>query len=268
VLPTVLTVYDVMPLSSPRQFAAAKRLLLPAQYLRSMREATIILAISETTRRRLLAIDPSLESKIRVVPLGVSSELRDVAPDPVPGLGDTPFALVVGDLSPRKNVGMLLDIWEDVHRRTGMTLVVVGPEGWRSRATRHRLERLAHAGVARWFGRVPDAQLRWAYEHARVVLYPSVEEGYGLPIIEALEFGTPMITSTDDALVEVAAGRVRHVDAHDRAAWEDAVVEATSTGARVPGAARRGWADEISWSTTIDGTLSAYADALDAAASR
>jgi len=260
-MPTVLTAYDVMPITSREQFHLVKRLLLPSQYLRSLREATIILSISETTRQRLLRIDASLNTKTRVVPLGVASELRDVAPIPLEGLEQQAFALVVGDLAPRKNVRMLLDIWHDVHERTGMVLVVVGPEGWRSRSTRDRLEELARAGIARWYGRVPDSQLRWSYEHARVVLYPSIEEGYGLPLVEAFEFGAPIIASDDAALVEVARGRALHLDAQDAAAWRTAVIDAASTGVeRTPAAGDRG--DEVSWSKTVEGTVRAYRDAL------
>jgi len=258
-LPTVLTVYDVMPLSSPEQFAFAKRLLLPRQYLRSLREATVLLAISQTTRARLLRIDPSLAARTRVAPLGFASELRDVPSAPLPGsIAHGAFALVVGDLAPRKNVGMLLDIWDHVHRATGLELVIVGPEGWRSAATRRRLEGFATRGVARWYGRVPDDQLRWAYEHAAMVLFPSHEEGYGLPIIEALEFGVPVIASDDDALVEIADGRAIHLAPGDSDAWQVAVV--TMAKARERSQPPR--KSRSSWTQTVDDTVVAYRDAI------
>jgi glycosyltransferase involved in cell wall biosynthesis len=258
-LPTVLTVYDVMPLSSPEQFSLAKRILLPRQYRRSLRQATVLVAISETTRARLVAIDPTLAASTRVVPLGFTAELRDVDPVPLPGwAADDSFALVVGDLAPRKNLGLLLDLWPDVHRTTGLGLVVVGPEGWRSAATRKRLEQLEQTGVARWCGRVPDGQLRWAYEHAAMLLFPSREEGYGLPVVEALELGVPIIASNDAALVEIAEGHALHLDPDEREVWRAAILAAVEAGERPrPALGRR-----LTWTQTADATVAAYRDAI------
>ena len=117
------------------------------------------------------------------------------------------FALVVGDPSPRKNLGMLLDIWEDVaHVRSGLVL--------RRRRSR-RVAQPRHPAPARclarlrapWCGSVgcPDGQLRWAYEHAtKTALVPSREEGFGLPVVEALTLGAPVIASTDPAALRSA----------------------------------------------------------------
>jgi glycosyltransferase involved in cell wall biosynthesis len=219
-LPTVLTVHDVMTITWRRQFGIVKRLLLPAQFRASLRDATVLVAVSEATAERLALLDASFAPKTVVVPNGISAELLGVQARP---LADAPrgrFALVVGDLSPRKNVKMLLDIWEEVARRTdGLTLVAVGPEGWRSAGTRRRIDMLAERGLVRWVRNVPDAAM---------LLAPTIEEGYGLPVVEALALGTPVIASTDAALMEVAQGRARHLAPDDRGAWTDAIVAAAS----------------------------------------
>jgi glycosyltransferase involved in cell wall biosynthesis len=136
----------------------------------------------------------------------------------------------VGDLSPRKNVAMLLDAWARVHTATGLTLAVAGAGGPHSAALRDRLAAQVDGSV-RWLHEIDDRQLRWAYEHARVVLVPSLEEGFGLPIVEARAFGAAVVASQDPALVEVGAsvGGVVHVPASDPDAWCAAIAGAALT---------------------------------------
>ena len=228
-LPTVLTVQDIMTITWSRQFGIVKRALLPRQFSVSLRDATVLVAASETTAARLAALDESFAAKTVVAPNGISAELMGVQARPPAEAPGGRFALVVGDLSPRKNLALLLDIWEDVERRTdGLTLVVVGPEGWRSAGTRRRLDELDERGLVNWARHVDDEELRWYYEHAAMLLVPTIEEGYGLPVVEALALGTPVIASTDAALMEVAQGRARHLAPGDHQAWADAIVAVAS----------------------------------------
>jgi glycosyltransferase involved in cell wall biosynthesis len=227
---SVLTVHDVMPITWPSQFTLAKRILLPRQFRASMGEATVLVAVSHVTARRISTLDPGLAQKTVVIPNGVTTALLDVASEPIRQLDGRDFALVVSDLSPRKNVAMLGDIWDDVWSATGMTLVSVGPQGSRSGKTRQRLDALTRNGRAVRLEHISDAELRWCYEHARVVLLPTIEEGFGLPAIEALALGAPVITSDDDALVEACEGRATHVNPRDPVVWTRAVVEVVQHG--------------------------------------
>src|SRR5207244_2658443 len=118
-LPTVLTVHDVMPLTWPQQFKLVKRLLLPRQFMRALRSTTMIVAASRTTARRLAELDPSFAAKTVLAENGVSVELQTVVARPLDAVARDPFALVVGDLSPRKNVALLVDVWERVAAATG-----------------------------------------------------------------------------------------------------------------------------------------------------
>jgi glycosyltransferase involved in cell wall biosynthesis len=256
VIPTVLTVHDLMPLTSNEQFGLVKRLLLPSQYRASIEDATTLIAVSHATAARLATEVPGSDSKTVVVPNGVGDGLLQVAATPISSLQGVDFALVVGDLSPRKNVGMLLDIWPEVHASTSAQLVVVGPDGWRSSDTRARLDDATARGIAIRLRDLTDAELRWCYERARVVLCPSVEEGFGLPVAEALALGAPVIASTDAALVEVARGHARHVAPTDRAAWRAAVEDAVRAEApRVPVA-------PPTWQEHADGVVAAYHRAI------
>jgi glycosyltransferase involved in cell wall biosynthesis len=259
-LPSVLTVQDLILLTWRSTFPGPKALLLPRQYRASIRDATVLVAVTEATRTRLGALEPGLLDKTVLVPNGLSVPLLEVEPEPVPATVGRPFALVVGDLSARKNVELLLGLWEDgLGEESGLLLVVVGPAGWKSDGTRARLTALAQRGLAVWAQDAPDAQLRWCYEHASVLLMPSFEEGFGLPIIEGRAFGTPVVASDDPALVEVGGGRVTHLDPRDRAAWRAAVVAASG---RTRVASAPSTADLPTWAACAEGTVGAYRSAI------
>jgi glycosyltransferase involved in cell wall biosynthesis len=222
--PTVLTVHDLFALERRDEFPMAKRLLLPYWYRRSLRDADTLLCVSDTTRRRLAGMSGSLAVKAATVRGAVPSALLAAEPQtPTVPIGDT-FALVVGDLSPRKNVDLLVRIWPAIFAATGMTLVIVGPDGWGSDSL---LAAIRAPSARTWAARlegVSDGQLRWLYERARVVLCPSVAEGWGLPVVEALAFGAPVLASRDPALAEAANGRATLLDSTDAAAWAGAII--------------------------------------------
>jgi glycosyltransferase involved in cell wall biosynthesis len=256
-LPTVLTVHDVMPLSRREQFGLAKRLLLPRQYLASIKGADVLLCVSAATARRIVEIDASLGDRIIVSHLGVASALQTAEPHPPATAPNEPFALVVGDLSPRKNMAFLLDIWSDVESATGgLRLLAVGPDGWKSSATRARLTAASSRGEAVWAKHVDDSELRWCYEHAAVVLMPTLEEGFGLPVLEALALGSPVVASTDPALVEASQGRAHHVDVRSRDAWIKAIAATLAAPRPAP------VSDLPTWDQCAATTMAAYRAAI------
>jgi glycosyltransferase involved in cell wall biosynthesis len=259
-VPTILTVHDLMTITRAHESSLPKRLLLPRQYRASLNQATGLIAASQATRDRLIALDPAWDAKTVVAPNGLSDTLVDVQPEPVARLEGTPFALVVGDLAPRKNIGLLLGIWEEVARATdGFRLVVLGNPGPQSEETTRRLAELDAKGIAIWLRGADDSALRWCYEHASVVLFPTLEEGFGFPLLEALTFGAPVIASTDPALVEVAAGSdlVIHLDANDPRAWVRAITEAAAVPRDPPGipAAPPG---AVTWDENAEMVVSLY----------
>jgi glycosyltransferase involved in cell wall biosynthesis len=259
-VPTVLTVHDLMTITRAHESSLPKRLFLPRQYRASLEQSTGLIAASQATRDRLIEIDPTWEAKTVVAPNGLSVSLVDVEPAPVPDLVDSRFALVVGDLAPRKNVGMLLGIWEQVARATeGFRLVVLGNPGPHSEETTRRLAELEAQGSAIWLRGAPDEALRWCYEHATVVLFPTLEEGFGFPLLEALTFGAPVIASTDPALVEVSAGaeQVIHLDATDPEAWLRAITNA-ATGVRRPAVFPRPPQGAVTWDENAQTVVSLY----------
>ena len=227
-IPTLLVVHDVLTITRARENSLAKRVLLPAQYRRSLTDATRLVAVSEATRSRLAALDPRWAGKCDVVPNGMSTNLTSVAAVAPDGIDGRAFALVVGDLSPRKNLGALTDLWRDPP--AGLLLVVVGPDSGTDGPVRSALLERERAGTVVWIRGADDPVLRWCYEQANVVLFPTREEGFGLPLLEALTFHAPVVASDEPALREVAAGdtTVTQVDADDRDGWRRAIVAAVA----------------------------------------
>jgi glycosyltransferase involved in cell wall biosynthesis len=239
----LLTAHDMLPLDRPGDFPLAKRVLLRRPYLRSAREADVVVCVSDATRRRLLHYVPSIGPKARVVPLAVSAGLTDATPEPVPRLAGERFAMVVGDASLRKNLRLAVDTWPRVRAALpGARLAVVGPKDWGRTNRGSAWEEQVTDGHIVALGHVTDGQLRWCYENTGVVLCPSVLEGFGLPVVEARRFGAPVVTSTDPALVEASGPHANPVPVHDQDAWVEAVVTRLR-GERLPIGPARSWDD-------------------------
>ena len=250
--PTVLTVHDLFLFTRGSDYVLSKRLLLPPVYRRSLAEADRVIAVSNAVRQQLVDKGMVAVERVDVVPEAPASALTTADAEAMPSLAHRLFALCVCDLSPHKNVEMLLRIWEEVHRRTGLVLAILGPDRARSSRLRSRLRDLEHAGLVIRPGFVTNGAVRWCYEHAAIVLVPSLAEGFGLPAVEGLQFGAKVITSSDPALVEVSGMATRHVDANDDSAWVDAIVE-------VHEGARNVLSDHlVSWHEVADLTVDVY----------
>jgi glycosyltransferase involved in cell wall biosynthesis len=254
--PTILTVHDMLTITRSHESNLMKRWLLPAQYRRSLQAATALVAVSRATAAAIGRERESWTVKTTVIPNGVSAGLLTGPAAPVPAVAEDRFALIVGDLSPRKNVTFLLDLWDRVAEATGLVLLVVGDGGPGSGPLRERLQTLDRRGPVRWRPRLADPELRWCYEHAQVVLLSSLDEGFGLPLVEARAFEAPVVASTAEAFVEVSGGAhdVVLVDPRDAQAWFDAIAATTSVE-RPPPSAPSLPDGAISWDEHTDRVL-------------
>lgn len=227
----VLTVHDMLAVDRPEEFGQLKRTLLVRPYLASLRQASVLLCVSKATEDRVAAHVPGAERKSSVVHLATSTALRETTASPVPSLLGRRFALVVGDPSPRKNLRLAVDIWPEVVRRApGAVLAMVGPPGWTTAHRGDRYDELRAAGSLQHLGYLSDGELRWCYENAAVVLCPSHAEGFGLPALEALSFGAPLITSDDPALCEVSGPTTPHLPSAAGDLWIEPVAGRLLTG--------------------------------------
>lgn len=243
---TVLTVHDMLLFDRSRDFPIPKRLLLKQPYAASLRQADRLLCVSAATASRLREWDPRLAERLTVVPLATSGALLSSKALPISSLERRPFALVVGDPSPRKNLSVVISAWNRVVKeRPDAALVLVGPPAWGTESHGPQYWTLKESGHLIQLVGVDDGVLRWCYENARVVLAPSLAEGFGLPAAEALDFGAPLVTSLDPALVEVSGDAAEHVPAADIQGWADAVLRHLHNPRSMPGVRSnsRTWAD-------------------------
>lgn len=226
---SALAVHDMIPIDRRWDFGAAKRLLLPGPYLRSIAQADVLLNMSQATEGRLLSYFPQLADRSWVVPPAVSTGLLSVPDEPVSDLVGRRFVLAVGDPSVRKNRAFLVELWPTLRERhPEAVLAFVGPPGWSGAPTTAWAEGVEPVPGVLELGYVNEGQLRWCYANAAAVACPALLEGYGLPSVEGLAFGTPVITSDDPAMCEASGGSALHLSTLDVASWVSAFDEALS----------------------------------------
>ena len=270
--PVVLTVYDTIALQFPQWSKRANtlhyRLLLPA----SVRKASVVLAPSEATRRDLCRICPGSTSKIRVVPLGIATqffatpdhnqleELRRRLTLP------SRFILFVGRHEPKKNLPELLESFAMLKKqdRIPHQLVIAGRHGWRTDPLHHHIRRLGLEDETVLTGFLPDKDMPLLYAAAELFVFPSLYEGFGLPPLEAMACGIPVVASDRGALAENLSDAALLVAPGDPAALAAAVRSALSDKdlhANLAASGRRR-AARFSWEQTARETDRAHRDAL------
>jgi glycosyltransferase involved in cell wall biosynthesis len=166
-----------------------------------------VIAVSEFTRREIVELLGVPAERISVIPNAVGDPF---VPDGPAAEGD--YVLAVGTLEPRKNLAAA----QQAADRLGVELRVVGARGW------------GDVQVDGWLGRVADEELARLYRGARCLVYPSLYEGFGIPVLEAMACGTPVVTSTGGATEEVAGGAAVLVDPHDPVVIANGIEEAAA----------------------------------------
>ncbi len=205
--PVVLTVHDLAILRYPDAFPRWHRLYGQTGLRRTLKAADAVVAVSGFTKDEVAALVDVPAERIRVVPNGVDSVFTQDGP-----AAEGDYVLAVATLEPRKNLARAVE----AARLADVELRVVGARGW------------GGVDVPGWVGEVPDAELAALYRGARCVLYPSLYEGFGLPVLEAMACATPVVTSRGTAMEEVAGGAAVLADPLDASAVAAAVAEAES----------------------------------------
>ncbi len=237
--PSVMTVHDLSPWLS---HDASKRVRRRVPVLLRARIPTMIITPSEAVRRAAISRFRLDGNRVVAVPLAASDHFRPVEAAPP----DRPYFLFVGTLEPRKNIGRLIDAWREVRRSQEVDLVLAG-------RVRDDFAAPAPEPGLRILGAVPEDDLPALYCGAIAFVYPSLYEGFGLPVLEAMQCGTTVITSRDPAIMEVSAGAAVHVDATDVRALADAM---RARPERREESLKR--AAQFSWSSTARKTREVY----------
>jgi glycosyltransferase involved in cell wall biosynthesis len=212
-IPTVLTVHDLSFIHYPHTFPAVLVNYLNRVVPWSVQRATHILADSEATRQDLLNLWQVPAEKVTVLYSGVNASFQPAAAETVTavrqryGLDDAPYLLSVGTVQPRKNYQMLIQAFAGVAANWPHTLAIAGGKGWLYDEMLAEIERQALNGRVRFIGFVDDADLPALYTGADLFLFPSLYEGFGLPLLEAMACGVPVLTSNASCLPEVVVDK-------------------------------------------------------------
>lgn len=239
-LPLVVTVHDLVSVLFPETMTRWSRLYERATLQRVLRAADLIVAPSQDTADDLNSLMGVAPDRIRVVWNGV----QDIFFGPIPAATElpAPYVLFVGTLEPRKNLPRLVEAMAALRARGfPHRLVVAGAGGWGG-------VQLASADVE-LLGRLPDERLHAVYAHASCLVLPSLHEGFGLPAVEAMAAGTPVVASTRGALPEVVGTAAVLVDPYDSEAIALGIERAISERAAFVSAGRAR-ADQFRWSRT------------------
>ena len=271
--PCVLSVHDIHILQHPRQHpflrALLQRILLP----RTLRQADAIIASSDFTRAQLTKTFPDLAAdRIHTVPLAAAPCFHPIADraqlETCRHTYRLPerFILCVGTLEPRKNLVRLLRAFARVRADIDLPLVLCGIPGWHLRPLRETLRVLDLHSSVQLTGYVAAPDLPCIYNLAEYFVYPSLYEGFGLPPLEAMQCGCPVITGTTPAVAEVTGSAAYQVDPYNETELADALrCFARQDDLRhhhADAALER--AALFSWEQTARQTLQVYQEVLDA----
>lgn len=243
---SVATFHDLSPFTWAHCHAPKRIRYLQKELRATLDRADALITDSEFTRRELAVFSGWPLARIHTVPLASSGDFRPRAVGELQGTlarhGLLPggYSLYVGTIEPRKNIETLLDAYGrlPIALRRRWPLILSGYKGWRSEAIHERIAAAQREGWARYLGFVPGEELPLLFAGARLFAFPSLYEGFGLPVLEALASGVPVVCSNSSSLPEVAGGAALMCDPLD--------VEALMANLQ------RGLEDEVWRSTAIE----------------
>ncbi|HJX39283.1 MAG TPA: glycosyltransferase family 1 protein [Anaerolineae bacterium] len=264
----VVTVHDLSFVRYPEGAEPSLRRYLSAAVPRAVKQADLVLADSECTRRDVIELLGAPPAKVEVVYPGVDEAFRPIEDaQALAGVREhyqlnRPFLLSVGTLEPRKNFIALLEAYAALRGVDGFEhrLVIAGGKGWRYEGIFRRVEELSLEGDVSFLKYVPEQDLPALYCLADALVFPSVYEGFGLPPLEAMACGTPVVASDSSSLPEVIGDAGLMVPADDRDALAGAIRRLLEDGKLRGELVKKGLsrAGKFSWQKTGQDLLAIY----------
>lgn len=231
-IPTLLTVHDLSFLHYPETFTPALVNYLNRVVPWSVERATHVVADSEATKRDLVNLWHVEPEKISVLYSGVHERFQPVTDDKVLaqmrqryGLGEAPYILSVGTVQPRKNYEMLIRALKRVADKCPHNLVIAGGQGWLYDQVMDEVREQRLEERVRFTGFVDDADLPALYSESSLFVFPSLYEGFGLPLLEAMACGVPVLTSNASSLPEVAGTAAMQLPPTSERKWARAMLQ-------------------------------------------
>ncbi|MHB9100666.1 MAG: glycosyltransferase family 4 protein [Sulfuricella sp.] len=264
----VVTIHDLVWKHAGETMRPLARWLDAKQMPAAVRLADRVITVSRHTAQDLVEEMPEAESKVRVVHLGGASLYPAASPESLNLMGiDRPYFLFVGTLEPRKNLLRLLEAYatlpEDIKKN--ILLVIAGGKGWGGVDVQAVAARLGLSDCIRVVGYVSEESLATLYAQALFLAMPSLYEGFGLPLLEAMARGTPVLTSECSSMPEVAGDAGLLVNPHDVGAIANGLSTLIMNEKLRHDLARRAQvnAGRFSWKKAADETLRIFDEAVD-----
>ena len=266
----VVSVHDAAPLLFPQAFTRQGRRFHRHGYEAASRRADLVITPSATAADEVAGLTGIARERIRIVPHGVI--VCRVSDDEVAqtrarlGLTDERFVLWVGTLEPRKNVTMLVEGFRIAMQRAHLphVLVLAGADGWMHTPAKLRAAADNLGDKVRIVGSLADRDLFALYRAAELFAFPSVHEGFGMPVLEAMAAHTAVLCSDIPVLHEIAGPNAHYADPHDAESWADALVSLLTDDAHrrelVDGGAAH--AARYTWPACAARTLAVYREAV------
>ena len=270
----VATVHDLSVFRYPDTHPAKRLAHFEREFEQSLKRAAHLITDTETVRQEVIEFCKWPADKITAVPLGVSSAFTPRSPELISsvlsayGLSPGAYSLCVSTIEPRKKIDRLLAAYASLSQnvRSRYPLVLIGEQGWLSDALHDEIDKAKRQGWLHYLGFVSEPEMAALYAGARAFVFPSIYEGFGLPVIEAMASGVPVVTSNRSCLPEVSQGAALLVDPDDVDALRAAIqrsleddlwrASAIAAGLRVAG--------ELPWDRCVQKTLGVYAKVLPA----
>jgi glycosyltransferase involved in cell wall biosynthesis len=264
-VPSVITVHDLAFLRFPEQLPQGRRSFLVAATRLSVRKAQHVITVSQNTANDLVEWLDVPREKVTAIPLAPSPRVRPVSDTSLDVFRmkweiDRPYVIAVGTLEPRKNLPTLLRAFARIKDQVDHQLVLVGPEGWMTGELNRTLQELELGDRVRLTGFVSDEELGGWYSAADLFAFPSYYEGFGLPTVEAMRCGTPVLASNTSSFPEVVGDAAVLISPRDEDLWAETMRELLLNPERLADMSERGRAraDGFSWTRTAEETYRVY----------
>lgn len=263
--PSIVTVHGVASRWITTARTTSQESIWRRRVSRAIRSTSGVITVSESSADDVSAVFGVDRAKITVIPHGID-RTRFATKASLSGtlkhLASRPYALYLGNIEPRKNLIALVEAFQTPEvKKLGVRLAIAGRPAWNAEAS---LEAIAKGGVD-YFGFVSDKERAALMQHAVLFVFPSLYEGFGFPVLEAMAAGTPVLTSTRGSLAEIAGPALTIDDVTTEAIASGLVDALGSTEARERSVhAGLDWVKNFSWDESVERHIGAYKEVLGA----